>query len=30
MQGRKGVYKKIGGGTEGKTRTVQVTVEYLF
>jgi hypothetical protein len=30
LQGRKGLYKKIGGGTEGKTRTVQITVEYAF
>lgn len=30
LQSRKGLYKKIGGGTEGKTRTVQVTVEYQF
>ncbi|MEO8481256.1 MAG: hypothetical protein ABI634_03550 [Acidobacteriota bacterium] len=30
LQGLKGVYKKIGGGTEGRTRTVQVTLEYQF
>ena len=30
LSGRKGLYKKIGGGSEGKTRTLQVTVEYEF
>lgn len=30
LQGRTGLYKKIGGGTEGKPRTLQVTVEYQF
>ncbi len=30
LQGRKGLYKKIGGGAEGKTRTLQMTVEYQF
>jgi hypothetical protein len=30
LQGGTGLYKKIGGGSEGKARTVQVTGEYRF